>query len=510
MTAGSRPAREAARLVDGLERRIAPIDRAILLAEWRQTMGRAPNGAVGGNRKRHRLLSQPGLLEKLRVARSILPDPRSRRRAELLERVALDVQIEQVEEILGRRSALSRRVAAFRPRWHGRRVGRQVVRHESRTNPDRAERERAYRAEEPLFRPMEAPLRSLARLRNDRARALGFPSLPEFRLSFEHLSVARLRGLMEEATRWVRPEMQAWREEFEDRTGERGWYPWDVSYAENLRTQLPDERFPGDSMLPTVLQAVRRWGIPSSLLRFRVDRHDLPAGGISLAPDPPKDVRVVIHEGGGWERYMVLFHEVGHAVNSGAVRQPTHLLRWHEHVPGFAALSEGEGAFFEQIASSEAWLRQRPGLSSETIAAVVADQRRMSLWWIGNHVLWISRELALYEERGDPEEVARRLARRLFGFDPFDPVPFADHFSIELPLYAPSYFLATLLRPALTTAVLGDVGGDVWPNPKVGPWLIEHWFREGTSFDWYDRYREITGRPFGARPFLEETRPGAG
>ncbi|MCI4343234.1 MAG: hypothetical protein L3J92_03845 [Thermoplasmata archaeon] len=114
---------------------------------------------------------------------------------------------------------------------------------------------------------------------------------------------------MEAATRWVPDEMGRAREEFEDATGERGWYPWDALYAQQLRAPMPETSFPGHGMLPAVLRGVRAWGIPSSLLRFRVDYHDLPAGGISLAPDPPRDVRVVVHPEGGWERYGILFRD---------------------------------------------------------------------------------------------------------------------------------------------------------------------------------------------------------
>ncbi len=357
---------------------------------------------------------------------------------------------------------------------------------------------------------MDAPLAGLVALRNARAREWGFRSFPEYRLAAEGLTVSRLRELMDRAVRWVPAEMRVAREEFEDAAGERGWYPWDVLYAEHLRVPIPTASFPGPRMLPSVLRAVRAWGIPPGLLRFRVDRHDLSAGGISLAPDPPKDVRVVIHPEGGWECYGILFHEVGHAVASRAVRQPSHLLRWHEHVPGFAAISEGEGGFFERIAATEAWLRGQPGLTRKQIRAAVASVRRGDLYNIAWDVVWISRELALYEETGrPPREVADRLNREFFGFETHEPLPLADGFAVELPLYSPSYFLARLIGSALRVAVRDDVGGPFWPNRKVGPWLVRHWMKDGTSYDWNERFREVTGTRFGADAFLAETRPGA-
>lgn len=498
------------RRLNALERRLAPLDRAILEVEWRQASGRATRGAASLQRRRLALLAEPGLALRLGSAQRELARPSQRRRAELLLRTTLEVQIEQGPEIVRLRDPLVRRISAFHPRWKGRRSSRGALREIQRSNSNRTHREAAWRGEERLFRPMESALAGLIALRNSRAREFGFRSFPEYRLAAEGLSVARLRELMEAATRWVPDEMGLAREEFEDATGERGWYPWDALYAQQLRAPMPESSFPGNRMLPAVLHGVRAWGISPSLLRFRVDYHDLPAGGISLAPDPPRDVRVVVHPEGGWERYGILFHEVGHAVASGAVRQPSHLLRWHEHVPGFAALSEGEGGFFEEIAATEAWLRTRPGLSRKQVDAAVASVRRSTLYNTAWNVVWISRELALYEDGPHgPEGVAKRLDRRLFGYGSYEPLSFADGFSVELPLYSPSYFLATLFGSALRRAVLAEVGGPLWPNRKVGPWLLRHWMREGTSFDWTTRLRELTGARIDARAFLGETRPGA-
>ncbi|HTW55750.1 MAG TPA: hypothetical protein VMG36_04795 [Thermoplasmata archaeon] len=497
----------ARRLVDRVEGRLGPLDRRLLLDEWRQTMGRPTPATERLRAQRRALLTAPGLLADVRAARSSARPTTVARRLELLERAILEAEIEQAPEIARRRDRLARRIGAFRPRWRGERVGRAVVRRAARTDPDRRVRERAFRAEEPLYRPMENELRTLVALRNERARALGFRSFPDFRLSLEGLSVPSLKALLDDALRYVPDEMRRRRESFEERTGERGWYPWDVGYAVQLDTGLPDEAFPGARMLPEVIAGVREWGFPARAFRFRVDRHDLASGGICLAPDPPRDVRVIVHPGGGWRSYVALFHEVGHALASGAIRQPTHLLRWHEHLPGFAGISEGEGHFFEQIASSEAWLRARPGLDRGQVDRALPAIRRAPLMSIAYLATWTLRELALYERpAADADDVGRRLARRVFGYDDHEPLSFVDAFSVDLPFYAPSYVYAFLLCPQLTAAALAEVGGALWPNPRIARWLVDRWFRDGSSYDWWVRLREVSGRPFGARAFNDAVR----
>jgi hypothetical protein len=494
--------RDAERFVDSIERRLAPLDRGILLADWRQTTGRSRTGSEVWQTRRHRLLTAPGVLESLRRFRSSGADGLLERRLNLLERAVVQARIEQDPSIVRLRSRLQDRIAAFRPKWHGRRVGRIVLRTVLRTHPDREERRRAFYAMEPLYTGMEDDLRSLVARRNEKAREHGFRSYPDYRLRFDRISVPEFERLLSDALRWLPEEMRRRREEFEDRTGAKGWYPWDLAYSGHALAGLPESAFPAGDMLPSVLAGVRAWGVPRSALRFRTDRHDLSAGGICLAPDPPRDVRIVVHPGRGWVEYMILFHEVGHAVHSASVRGPSHLLRSHEGLPGFGGFHEGIGAFFELIPGSAAWLERRRGLGPETVERFVAEQRRAPLRSVGFMAEWIGQELDLYlRPDRDPTVRAQRLGRELMRFDAHPPRSFADSFYVESPVYATSYLIANLLRPQLLAAAIEDVGGAVWPNRRIGPWLIDRWFRGGSAFDWRPRVREVTGRPFSARAF---------
>lgn len=496
------PAETPERFVAEVERRLAPLDRAILLAQWRAAAGRPGPGPEPAEDRRRRLLTDPTVVAGVeRLSKESVPRSVERRLA-LLSRAVLDTQVEQDPAIARARARLYERVRRFRPLWHGRRVGRIVPRTALRRDPSREERRRAYYAEDPLYRPLEPALRELVALRTAAARAHGFRSYPEFRLSFDRITPADLERWLEAAAHRVPAEMRRRREEFEDRTGERGWYPWDVYHSLHLAAGLPDRAFPSDGMFGSVVAGVRRWGFPPARLRFRIDTHDLPSGGVSLAPDPPRDVRIVVHPGGGWTQYMTLFHEVGHAVHSASIRAPTHLLRWSEGLPGFGGFHEGIGRLFERIAASPAWLRGRPGLDGAGIEAFVALRRRTPLLEVGELAGWIRQELDLYlRPEVDPAERARRYGRTVLGFDDYVPRSFADAFFVRLPIYATSYFFAALLAPALLAAAQTEVGGDVWPNPRIGPWLTRNWFRDGSGFDWRPRLRAVTGRPFGVAAF---------
>jgi hypothetical protein len=470
------------RNLDRVEARLAAIDRNAVLSDWKAKMGRAATGAEAWLARRRALLTEPSLLRALRAMREAFARGPVGRRVELLERAALDTRIEQAEPIVRHRTRLQGLTAAFRPRWKGRRVGRDVIWRAMRSGPVRSVRRTAYYAEDPLYRRCHGGLRSLAALRNERARAEGFRSFPDYRLAMDGLTVPGLERLFEEALRYAPEEIRRWRRRFEERTGVSGWAPWDVEYAQELERGLPDAAFPVRSMVVAVVGAVRRWGFPRSAVDFRIDRHDLASGGLCLSPDPPRDVRVIVHPSGGFWPYLGLFHETGHAVAARSVRQPTHLLRDPERAPGFAGLLEAEGGLFEQIAWSPAWLRTRSGLDREQIRATAHGARRGALLAIANLAVWTRQELTLYlHPERDPAGEGARAARRIFGYDPYRPRSFADSFAIESPLYGVGYLLAELIRAQMMEAALAEVGPELWPNHRIGPWLVRNFWYGGSE-----------------------------
>ncbi len=496
--------RDVRRFVLTLDRRLEGVDQAILRVQWDLFTGRSGTALARLELDRAGLLSDPRLTSWVRTARQRGAPAGIARRLELLERILLDTEVEQHPEVVRIRSELQRRIVAYRPRWKGRPVGRAVVQRVISQSPHRAERKRAYYAQDAFLRSLEPPLRRLVGLRNDRARALGYPNFAEMRLGFQGLSVGRVEELAEAALVGAPEVIRSERARFDEGTGESDWYPWDLAYARWSHASFPDRVFPVRSMMPRIFAAMRQWGFRPERARFRVVFHDLPAGGLTLAPDPPRDVRILVHPRGGWNAYEVMFHEVGHALHSANERSPRHLLRWHENVPGFGGIREGIGGLFEEVPRSVEWLSAQPGVSTEQATRFAELRRRTDAVRAASLSSWIRRELALYRDpEKDPGPAEYRRERRLHGYDAFRPRSFADAFYVDTPVYSANYLLALLVQHQLAHTLRDRFGEPLWPNPRVGPWLVREWFASGSLYDWVPRMRTVTGRPFGARAFRE-------
>ncbi|MGC2035300.1 MAG: hypothetical protein WA761_07655 [Thermoplasmata archaeon] len=485
------------------EARLTMLDHGIALADWRLFTGRSSSGSLSWQLGRNEWLSDPALLEFARGAQGTVRGSLLRRRMELLERVVVESQIEQYPPIARARARLQRRITAYRPRWKGRRVDRAEIDTVLRRDPDRAEREKAFYAEQPLYGPLENELRRLVHARNDRARDLGFRSYPAYKLGYEGLTVERLFELMETALTGASRRLREVRARFQERTGLTEWLPWDLPFLHEAEGGLPDPAFPALDLVPAVLEGVRGWGFRPSQLKFRIDEHDLPFGGMEIAVHPPKDVRIIVHPKSGWLWYMVLFHEVGHGIHSRSARASSHLLRGHESVLGFQGLVEGIGGLFEELPGSAEWLTTRPGLDARLVNEFRNRRQETELSRMVSLVGWVRQEIGLYlDPEGDPAAEMLRFQKEMLGFDDFRPLSAADSFTVDSPVYSQSYILAELFDKQILSAVRSQIDGPLWPNPKFAGWLTENWLRYGTRHDWVPRVKEVTGQAFGAEEFV--------
>jgi peptidyl-dipeptidase A len=416
----------------------------------------------------------------------------------------LDADSEQRPDVGGRRRRLEKRIVEFRPRWEGKRVGRQVVRDVLRTDRDPSRRRAAFYAEDPLYQGMEPELAELIRLRNAAAHDAGYANYAALRLEFEGFSVVRLQAMLDRVLAAARRPIREFRRMYLESTGATAWFPWDVNHALEGGGPLPATAFRPGRMVPDVLAALRQWGFRRPQLEFRVVRHDLPFGGLTFPVHVPDDVRVLVHPRGGWESYMVLFHEFGHAVHARSVRQPSHLLR---NGLGYAAYQEGLADLFEEVAFQRPWLLGRPTVTRDQVVAFERARRRENLLRATQMALAVRRELDLYEHPDRPTgaDHYRRL-RSTFGFGRYRPPSWASPLLVTHPVYTQSYLLSLLFRKQVLAAMLEEVGPRLWPNRRVGPWLTEGFLRKGARYDWLELVREATGQPLGVEKFLAATR----
>lgn len=499
--------REVASYLNRLEQRLAEIDHSLFLAWWNQYAGVSLAGTGRWDSQRSRLVGREDLLGFLRKAEDRPHAALLARRLELWRRISEDALVEQHPSVARLRAPMIRRVFSFRPVWEGRHRTESEVREVLRANDDRRVRRRAFLALQEISRDMERPLRRLVEARNARARELGYRSFMDLRLHAEGLELGQLEGFIDRLLSASKSSQRRFREQFAERSGETGFYPWDTGKAALGRNPLPESAFSGRTMVSDLLRTIRAWGFRGARRPFAIVQRSIPVGGMTLAIQIPTDIRVAVNPKGGWLNYAILAHEFGHAVQDSCTRAPTHVLRGPENIPGFAGFHEGIGGLFERIALVEAWLLRRPGVTKALVHQfrenLKDEELRLGQWTAS----WVWKEIQLYKHpTQDLAPRFHRIDRDMFAFDEYPRLSYADPFWIEAAFYSKSYLLASLLGAQLRQTIREQIPGPFWPNRSVIPWLRENWFRHGTRHDWVPRVREVTGRPFGVSDFLDRSR----
>ncbi len=478
------------------------------LAEWKLAMGRGGATLLRSRMAKAKLLAHPQLLEWANRNAKSGRSPLLSRRFELLERWALEARLEYSGGVASKRARLEEKLHRRSIRIQGRKVTPGEVLECLLKREDRSRRQEAYYAEDRFFRSVENEVRSLVKERNDLARSLGYKGFAEAYLALAGLTPEGLSDLINDLPlARMRAFLKARKDRFLEKTGLGSWFPWDYYFLHTLETEDKNRGFPTKGMVSEIRAAIRKWGIHSGATGFRIDRAANPFVGQEFAIDPPRDVRVVVDPKQGQLYYSILFHEMGHAIHSRSVSGESVLLRNHEFAPSFNDLCEGVGGLFEEISASRGWLRTRPHLAKTDLEMARARSVERSAYRVAELAGIVKCELSLYRDpERDIERDYHEWKTRVLGYDDHDPRSWVDPFYLDTPLYNRCYLLASLFVPQVMSAVLKDVGGDVWPNDGIGPWLTDNFLRHGAAVDWLPLVKRATGASLSSRAFSQELR----
>ena len=488
------------RFLGKLEDQLASLDRRIKLADIATWTGRSHKGTHELRELRARRLLEPRLLDWIAEARGRASTSLAERRLEMLRRYVVDCQLEHSPALLAQRSALQRAFAASAPKHVGGQPDSASLSRTLKEDPNRRKRKKAFYGLMGRERTLERRALALIRKRVEHCKEIGQGNLVSARLALEGLTLGQWQDLSERLVPIVRARMLGARSRFQDLTHEAGWYPWDYRHLYHLELDATSALFPPDRAFPEAVRAAKGWGFPPRAFRFSTTGGRIPFGGLTIAVEVPADVRVIMNPRAGWSGHSLVCHEIGHAVSAVLTQQDSFLLRSWDFAPSYGGLGEGIGMLFPRSMSAPGWLRTIRDLTREQ-AQQIRVRAEEGFWWeVAMTLSHTETEVQAYlHPERDPGLTMNRLERELYGYDSFEPRMWADAILVESPLYFKSYVLGAIASTQILRAGLREVGGELWPNAKLGPWLAENWFAPGATYDWIPRVASLTGHSLGVQ-----------
>lgn len=455
-----------------------------------------------------RLLSTSGL------------DPLLHRRLQRLQNAYRGMQAPR--DLLDRMTALSAHVqeaySTFRGVFEGQPCSDNVLEDVLRTTTDNARARAAWEARKQIGPAVADDVRRLAELRNEAARAVGFPDFWHQQLTLEELDPARLLATLEEVDRQTAAPFRAMKRELDQHLAERfGVAPADLRpwhYGNPFFQEAPevfappaDPLYAQRDVVALGVETYHRLGFPTiDAIIARSDLYPRPGKNqhaFAMDVDREGDVRTLqnVEPNAYW--MGTLLHELGHTIYQDGldrVRLPYDL---RDDPQGF--LNEGFAMFCEQPMFDPVWLSQIVDVNADEaqrLAPRLLTQDTASLLAFIRWCLTIVHfEQAFYADPAqDLNTLWWHLVKRYqeVTLDGRNSPDWATKIHVATaPVYYHKYLYGRLFSAQLTEKMNALYGGWWEGGETSGQYVKQQMFTLGATYAWPELVQRLTGEPLG-------------
>jgi peptidyl-dipeptidase A len=378
----------------------------------------------------------------------------------------------------------------------------------------------AWEARKQIGSVVADEVRRLAELRNEAARAIGFPDFWQAQLRLDELDPDALVTILDQVDRSTRAPFRAMKRDLDRHLVQRfrlkamkqlrPWHYSDPFFQEAPEVFAPpaDPLFSGKDVVELAAQTYRQLGF--SNIDAILQRSDLyPRQGknqhaYAVDIDREGDVRTFLNVEPNARWMGTLLHELGHTIYQDGIDRTELPFDLRDDPQGF--LNEGFAMFCEQPIVTPSWLGEVAGIASkeaDALAPQLARQDRASLlafirWCLTivnfERFFYVDPSQDLNTLWWDLEERFQEVARP----DGRNAPDWAAKVHVATaPVYYHKYLLGRMFAAQLTQAMNERFGG-WWPGrPESGGYVAEHLFAPGARYPWQELVERVTGQPLG-------------
>ncbi|HEV8376680.1 MAG TPA: M2 family metallopeptidase [Candidatus Polarisedimenticolia bacterium] len=451
------------------------------------------------------ILSDAKTFEKLKAWNGKIADPPLARRVDLLYRTFALAQVTSQEKIYTLQNSLQKVQINFRSTYQGKPASQNQLTNLLRFEKDRGLRKEAWASRNQVGTQMAPDLTRLIRLRNEEARRLGYKSFYDMSLALGEIDEGWLFKTLGDLERLSREPYAKWKARVQKLIHVERLEPWDTAYDyDNFQEKLK-AYFPKQQILPRLKRTYRGIGFDIEKMPILVDDEERPGKSqhaFSFSIEVPTDIRILANADDGVASYRTLFHEMGHAVYSASIQQPSFLLQ----DAASACFTEGIGQFFPLLLEDEKWLTSEAGVPLRMAREFKRKLREDAAYGVRFYLVILNFEREAY---ANPEQNLTRLwwamNEKYLGLPPHTEVDsWASiiHFTSH-PAYYQNYLLADMIAAQLMHH-LESQQGSVLDNAKTGEFLRESVFAKGASVAWRRLLSDTTGEDLNVKYYVEE------
>jgi peptidyl-dipeptidase A len=361
----------------------------------------------------------------------------------------------------------------------------------------------------PSSEELESMMLDLMRLRNEKAREIGFEDYPDLMFEISELGTGwfnRFASLVDSLT--LEPYEKLLEELRREKESDELAYV-DVRelfrqfYRQTQGLSLEHERY------ETVMkETVRNIGIDYEKLPVRFVEKELPSliGGQGFAIRIPDDFRVVMIPELPFEYRM---HELGHGMQWMFCTIESPILKGYEwnfgnECPGW---SEGMAETIAEFLDNAEWQKKYLGVTKENLAERTAVKNKLAPVFFRFQLTTFMYEVELYRNLDlNPRDVDAILMRKYLLVDlPIDNpgIPVANLVYVSYPVYHQYYLLADIIAWQIHETLEEQFGESYVYDSHVGDFLKKHFYEKGERVPWRTKLINATGRDLDVAGYLK-------
>ncbi|MFC1549714.1 hypothetical protein ACFL46_00290 [Candidatus Neomarinimicrobiota bacterium] len=354
---------------------------------------------------------------------------------------------------------------------------------------------------------MKAMVIKLMRLRNEKARTLGYDNYGELILAVSEIGSDWLEDFTETmAKRTLEPYKKLINEikTTENKT--------EVNYTD-VRSLLikyytnqitPDAT--GDSLITVMKMITGNIGINYDDLPVRFVENEMPpgVGGQGIAVQIPNDFRIALLPNLGLDTWM---HELGHGLQAMHTTIESPILKEYEWSlgSGCGGYAEGMAEVSARFARNPEWVKRLTTMSEVEIQEKIDNANLYLTAYFRILLPTIIFEVEFYKNLDqDPDDLRRQLTQQYLLLDspPERVRSIVDMIYVSYPLYIQNYMIAEIVSWQVHTVLEEKFGKEYVFNPEVGDFLKEYFYKDGELYPWQTRLKKATGKELDLDSYL--------
>lgn len=457
-------------------------------------------------------------------------DPLTRRRLQRLRNAYHGMQApsELLDRITAESTALAEKYSVFRGTYEGRERTDNEIEEVLRQSTDDQQVKGAWEARKQIGRAVADDVRRLAKLRNEAARAVGFPTFWHQQLTLDELAPVRLVETLEAVDSATVQPFTAMKAELDRHLSERfdlpvemlrPWHYADPFFQETPEVFAPpaDPFFTDKDVVEVAAQTYRDLGFTNiDSILARSDLYPKPGKNqhaYAVDIDHEGDVRTFLNVEPNSRWMGTLLHELGHTIYQDGIDRTSLAWDLRDDPQGF--LNEGFAMFCEQPMFEPAWLAERagiePGEARRLAPQLLAQETSALLAFIRWCLTIVNFERLFY---ADPAQDLNRLWWDLV--ERYQQVPRPEgrdepdwaakiHVATS-PVYYQKYLYGRLFSTQLTEEINRRFGGWYPGGRASGAYIQDTLFAPGATYTWPELVQRVTGSALGVEALARAVR----